>query len=88
MPRGEQSRSLPYTGVKTGENGSCIRPVLYLKNLKIYFSQDLRFSSFFLLCYPKLEKKSQFFFLSIFGVSLTKFFCEVNPNDLRGQEGK
>jgi hypothetical protein len=40
------------------------------KNLKIYFSRDLRllsfFSSFFLLCYPKLEKKISSFFLEFF----------------------
>jgi hypothetical protein len=28
VPRGEQSRSLPYTGVKTGVNGSCIRGII------------------------------------------------------------
>jgi hypothetical protein len=59
------------------------RLVLYLKNLEIYFSRELHFSSFFsrffVLCYPNLEKKNlEFFFSSFFGVNLAKFFCEVN----------
>jgi hypothetical protein len=56
-----------------------LRLVLYLKNLEIYFSRDLHFSRFFVLCYPNLEKKNlEFFFSSFFGVNLAIIFCEVN----------
>jgi hypothetical protein len=46
------------------------------KSQDILFSRF--FSSFFLLCYPKLQKKNlEFFFLNFFWVNLKDFFVKL-----------